>query len=63
MCDDGFLQSTKYVALYKLMLLSVNTTLNSGIIRLHVSAKNEVTIRPNYKNTKGGVFYNCVSGL
>ena len=20
-------------------------------------------IRPNYKNTKGGIFYNCISGL
>lgn len=45
------------------MLQSVNTTLYSVRITLHTLAKKwSAIIRPNYKNTKGGICYNCISG-
>jgi len=45
------------------MLQSGNTTLCSVRKRLNALAKKWLTIvRPNYKNTKGGICYNCISG-
>ena len=34
-----------------------------GQVRLHVSAKIDKPYWPNYKITKGGIFYNCISGF